>query len=278
MTPENESNIEGAINAVANLVKEVPVYEDAIQPIAKETGKALQTVGRAVNAALTPVKGLVWGIEKIEAFVNSKVTKKLENTPIENICAPDPAVAGPALESLRYTGHKETLSEMYANLLASAMDINTAKNAHPGFVEIIRNMSADEAKVLEYVLKNQVAPVININRKFKKQGGESIFQELISTLGADAGCEHIELTGSYLINLERLGLIEIPRDGHLTKHDAYDRLLNNPAVVKILESLNVAGQKVKDLEFEGSVKKYYVKATILGKQFGKACIEDREKT
>ncbi len=83
------------------MVKEVPVYEDAIRPLAKETGKALQTVGRTVNAALLPVRGLVWGIEQIEDFVQSKVSRKLENTPVEKICSPDPAVAGPALESLR---------------------------------------------------------------------------------------------------------------------------------------------------------------------------------
>ena len=149
-SPSAEGNVEGTIKAVTGLVKEVPVYEDAIQPVAKEAGKALQTVGRTVNAALLPVRGLVWGIEKIEEFVQTKVTKKLSNTPVENICPPDPAVAGPALESLRYTGHKESLSELYANLLASAMDKETAKTAHPGFVEIIRNMSADEARLLEY--------------------------------------------------------------------------------------------------------------------------------
>ena len=89
-----EGNVEGTIKAVTGLVKEVPVYEDAIQPVAKEAGKALQTVGRTVNAALLPVRGLVWGVEKIEEFVQTKVTKKLSNTPVENICPPDPAVAG----------------------------------------------------------------------------------------------------------------------------------------------------------------------------------------
>ena len=155
MTDETSSNsegkVEGTIKAVTGLVKEVPVYQDAVQPLAKETGKILQTVGRAVNAALMPAIGLVWGIEKIEEFVYTKVAKKLEDTPVDEICSPDLAVAGPALESLRYTGHKESLSELYANLLASAMDLKTAKTAHPGFVEIIRNMSsdeADEAKVL----------------------------------------------------------------------------------------------------------------------------------
>ena len=270
---ESEGNVEGTIKAVTGLVKEVPLYGDAIQPVAQETGKALQTVGRTVNAALMPVRGLVWGIEKIEEFVNSKVSKKLENTPVEKICSPDLAVAGPALESLRYTGHKEKLSELYANLLASAMDLDTAKTAHPGFVEIIRNMSSDEAKVLEYIIKHQVAPIVNINRVLAKQGGELIVDELVSTLGVDAGCEHKDLIASYLINLERLGLVEIPRDGHLTKPDAYDRISNAPSVITALEQLNNAGEEAK-----GELKKYYVRGTVFGKQFSNACVISRDKT
>lgn len=270
---ESEGNVEGTIKAVTGLVKEVPLYGDAIQPVARETGKALQTVGRTVNAALMPVRGLVWGIEKIEEFVNSKVSKKLENTPVEKICSPDPAVAGPALESLRYTGHKEKLSELYANLLASAMDLDTAKTAHPGFVEIIRNMSSDEAIVLEYIIKHQVAPIVNINRVMAKQGGILVMHELVSTLGVDAGCEHKDLIASYLINLERLGLVEIPRDGHLTKPDAYDRISNAPSVITALEQLNNAGEEAK-----GELKKYYVRGTVFGKQFSNACVISRDKT
>lgn len=268
-----EGNIEGTIKAVTGLVKEVPVYEDTIRPLAKEAGRALQTVGRTVNAALLPVRGLVWGIEKIEEFVQTKVAKKLENTPVENICSPDPAVAGPALESLRYTGHKASLGELYANLLATAMDKETARTAHPGFVEIIRNMSSDEAKLLEYIIKTEVAPVVDIKRTLINGGGEVKVSELVSTLGGDAGCEHVDLTSAYLINLERLGLIEIPRDGHLTKADAYDRIINDPPVKAIIDFLNSVGQD----NFRGDFNKYYVRGTVFGKQFNQACVISREK-
>ena len=269
-----EGNVEGTIKAVTGLVKEVPIYEDAIQPVAKETGKALQTVGRTVNAALLPVRGLVWGIEQIEEFVQLKISKKLEDTPVDNICSPDPAVAGPALEALRYTGHKESLSELYANLLASAMDKNTAKTAHPGFVEIIKNMSADEAKLLEYIMQNKVAPLVDIIRVSLKNKGETKVQELISTLGIDAGLEHKELSSSYLINLERLGLVEIVRDGHLVKNDIYDRIINDSGCQIVVQSLNNQGKE----EFKGDFKKYYVKNTVFGKQFSLACVESRDKT
>ena len=270
----SEGSVEGTIKAVTGLVKEVPVYEDAIQPFAKETGKALQTVGRTVNAALLPIRGLVWGIEKIEEFVQTKVSKKLADIPVENICTPDPAVAGPALESLRYTGHKESLSELYANLLASAMDKETARTAHSGFVEIIRNLSSDEARLLEYIIRNEVAPIVDIKRVLVENGGEIRTHELISTLGVDAGCEHRDLTASYLINLERLGLIEIPRDSFLTKPGAYDRIINDPTVKAVIDQLNKYGGG----NSKGDFNKYYARGTVFGKQFSQACVVSRDKT
>ncbi|MCF8075993.1 MAG: DUF4393 domain-containing protein [Desulfotignum sp.] len=269
---ENESSVEGTIKAVSGLVEKVPVYQDAIQPLAKETGKALCTVGKTVNAALMPIRGLVWGIDQIETFVQSKVTRKLEKVPPENIQTPDPAVAGPAIESLKFTGHKEELAELYANLLATSMDKNTAKTAHPGFVEIIRNLSGDEAKILSFLVKVQVAPIVDIRRESKKGKGGIIVNPYVCTIGHDAGCEHRELIGTYLKNLERLGLIDIPRDQHLVADGAYDRILNDLSVKKIEEELNALE------EHKARFKNYYATVSELGKLFIAACVNRRDKT
>lgn len=263
---DNKESSEGTINAVSKLVKEIPIYQDAVQPLAKETGKALQTVGTAVNAALIPIKGLVWGIEKIEEFVQTTVTEKLKSIPPEDIQIPDPAVAGPALESLKYTGHKESLSEMYANLLASSMDSKTAENAHPGFVEIIRNMSSDEAKIMSFLISADIYPVIDIEKVLKNNGGTIKTHELISGIGHDAECVHRKLAASYFTNLERLGLIEIPRTGHMTEEKGYDRLINDGPVKAIMEQLNSSD------EHSGKILKHYVRITPLGRLFGAACV------
>ncbi|MEI8673867.1 hypothetical protein P4S52_20695 [Vibrio sp. SA48] len=86
MSGENSGNsIDGTINAVSGLVEKVPIYQDAVQPLAKQTGKALETVGRTVNAALMPLRGVVWGMEQLEDFVNTKLSSKLKNVPVENI-------------------------------------------------------------------------------------------------------------------------------------------------------------------------------------------------
>jgi hypothetical protein len=63
MGNEKASEIGETAKAVAEIVKAVPVYQDAVQPAAQEVGKSLHLVARAVNAALAPIEGMVWGVE-----------------------------------------------------------------------------------------------------------------------------------------------------------------------------------------------------------------------
>lgn len=57
----DESKIRDAADAAKGLLEAAPIYEDALQPAAKQVGKALETVGKAVNVALAPIGALVWG-------------------------------------------------------------------------------------------------------------------------------------------------------------------------------------------------------------------------
>jgi hypothetical protein len=95
--PEDTGKITEIAQAVATVTEKVPVYQDAIQPAAQELGKGLQLVVRAVNAALTPLKGFIWGIEQIRDFVRTKVAEKLRSVPPEDIREPEPHIAVPAI-------------------------------------------------------------------------------------------------------------------------------------------------------------------------------------
>lgn len=155
---ENTSNMKDIIDATTGLVKAVPIYEDLVQPAAKEMGQALGTLAKTVNLALSPISGMIWGYESIKNFVSSNVSGKLQNVPPKNIQTPNPSVAGPALEALKYSGHEETLREMYANLLASALDIHTKNDAHPAFVEIIKQLTPEEALLLMFLSEQENYP------------------------------------------------------------------------------------------------------------------------
>jgi hypothetical protein len=267
---DTKSVVPATINAVSKLVDKVPVYQDLVQPVAIQAGEALGTLGRVVNVALMPIKGLVWGAERIEEFVQSKLTSKLANIPPENIQAPDISIAGPAIESLRFTGNKESISELYANLLATSMDSTTARTAHPGFVEIIRNLSSDEAKILTYLGATEAIPLVDILVRSAGGNVTSISHPCVSTTGRDSGCEHLGLVSVYLKNLERLGLINMPKE-KLAAEGIYDRILSAPVVKQIAQEIDATEGRKADFE------KYFAELSVLGELFSAACVDSRDK-
>lgn len=257
------------VQAAAELAKAVPVYQDALQPATKEAGKSLQLVVRAVNAALSPVEGLVWGVEKIRDFVRDRVASKLGNVPPEDVQQPKPHVAVPAIEALRYTGAESDLAELYANLLATSMDKATAYRAHPGFVDMIKNMSPDEAKIMKFLATASAQPLINIKAVDKKDGGFQIVHRHLSLIGIKAGCQFVPLAGTYLDNLVRLGLISIPSMYFMKAEEPYKEIEEYPQVKEILDSL----RKIETHNIE--IEKRKLEVTDLGQQFIRACVIDK---
>jgi hypothetical protein len=265
---ENGGTIGETAKAVAELAKSVPIYQDAIQPAAKEAGKSLHLVARAVNAALAPVEGLVWGVERIRDFVRERVAAKLDNVPPEDVQQPKPHIAVPAIEALRYTGAESELAELYANLLATSMDRATAYRAHPGFVDMIKNMSPDEARIMRFFATHGDQPIINIKLIVNDQGHFQRPHRHVSLIGLKAQCEHPPLTSNYLDNLSRLGLIDIP-DMFLTRDDLYTEIEEHPQIKLIKESIS------KKEGFKVEIEKLKVELTDLGKQFIRSCVIDK---
>ena len=265
-----DNKVKETIDAVTGLVKAVPVYEDMVQPVAKQLGKTLETVGKAINMALSPVSGLVWGFENIQVFLSTKLADRLKDVPPEDIITPKPNVAGPAIEALRFTGHEDSLSDMYANLLAAAMDKSTASGAHPAFVEIIKQLTPDEAKLIALILQPLPFPLVTIraNHKEVARGGYEVAVN-VSLLGGMAKLELPDLVPSYLDNLCRLGLAEIPTGYTYSDTTLYTELENSPQVKAHQQKINQSPDLVWKLN-RGAVK-----VTSLGRQFGSACVITR---
>jgi hypothetical protein len=265
-----ENKIRDVVDAVTGVAKAVPVYQDLLQPATQEMGKALQTVAKTVHIALAPVSALVWGYDQIREFVSTKVSERLKNVPPENIISPKPNVAGPALEALRYTGHEERLSDMYANLLAASMDTTTAQGAHPAFVEIISQLTPDEAKLVSLFLKEMAFPLLTVRWEYKtptdgKQGGMDVLVNY-SQLGEAAGCEFIHLIPAYLDNLCRLGLAEMPAMFVYMSAGIYDSLEQSAVVTTVKSQIEL------NPEFKATIERKGLRVTELGKQFARICV------
>jgi hypothetical protein len=229
---------------------------------------------KTVHIALAPISALVWGYEQIKEFVSTKVAEKLKGVPPECIVTPKPNVAGPALESLKYTGHEESLRDLYANLLAASMDSRTADGAHPAFVEIIRQLTPDEARLLSLFSVRRPFPILNVRYEYKNQsmrrGGQDILFHF-SLLGEEAGCQLPQMTPSYISNICRLGLAEVPTFFEYTGAGVYDPLENHPTVLAAKEAIK------SNEEWKVVVHRSGMRLTPLGKQFCNVCVVPHEQ-
>ncbi|ROL73772.1 hypothetical protein BK634_03330 [Pseudomonas chlororaphis] len=266
-----DNKVKETVEAVTGLVQAIPIYQDLAQPAVKQVGKALETVGKAINVALAPVGALVWGYEKCQDFISTKVADRLKDVPPEDIITPKPNVAGPAIEALRYTGHEEDLSDLYANLLASSMDKKTASGAHPAFVEIIKQLTPDEAKLVKLFTGNRAYPLLTLSSNYRveeegRRGGREVLTNF-SLLGVEAGVEFPQMTPAYLDNLCRLGLADVPGMGfEYTAKGVYDPLENHPDVLLMKQRIESDPLRMCSIQRGG------LRVTTLGKQFAQICV------
>lgn len=272
MSGENESkdtNVKATIDAVTGLVTAIPIYQDTLQPSAKQIGKSLETVTKTVNIALAPIKALVWGYEKIEEYISTRVSEKLKNVPEENIVTPPPSIAGPAVEALRFSGQDINLRELYANLLAGSMDVSTQHLIHPGYVEILKNLSSDEALLLQVFINNNQFPLIDINGKLKENGGTITHYSHFSHFPNIVELKFPKLLPTYLDNITRLGLTEIPLYSYIKVANIYEPLENDNSLLAIRKTIENLGQEV---EFNRKV----IITTSFGKMFIQNVIKEKE--
>ena len=116
-----------------------------IAPLGLKAGAPALRIGNLLIRALEP---LVYGLEKSADWIQMAVSERLNEVPQENIVAPDPRIAVPVLQALTYSIGDKTISEMFANLLAADMNSETKSKVHPAFVEMIKEISPADAKVL----------------------------------------------------------------------------------------------------------------------------------
>jgi hypothetical protein len=162
------------------------------------------------------------------------------------------------------------LRDMYANLLAASMDTRTATGAHPAFVEIIRQLTPDEARLLRLLSQRRPFPLVTVRQEYKVEteslsGGREWLVNF-SLLGWEAGCDCPQMTPVFIDNLCRLGLAEIPALFAYTKPGLYDPLENHPEVVSAKTAIEA------NEGWKWTIVHKILWVTQLGKQFCSVCV------
>lgn len=248
------------------------VYNDGLKGTVTQAGEIVESiVGLFNNVVFYPVKRANALFKyKLEDFKKDLETR-LNFLPDDKIVEPDLMVAGPALESLKYTYDKEELRNMYLNLLVSSMNKDTKDKAHPSYVEIIRQLTPLDAKVFKRLNKiGQVAcvhPVLkldNTNEVYVYAYPNYIVEELL-----DLGDE-FDISAS-ISNLIRLGLIQ-HEDNSIIGYD-YEKFKSFNIIIKnkqMLDDLNNSEENGITTSVE--IHKQVIMKNDFGKRFADTCL------
>lgn len=204
-----------------NILKEI--YYDLAKPGVSQVGKAIETLLGLGNTILWPI-ALLNEKSRIALSTNlEKYRESLENTPIENIVKVLPEVGTPILEKISYVTNEE-LSNMYLRLLTRASIKVTVDKAHPSFVNIINNISPDEALLLKHYSTINAEPWIEVRRSNTKEGYFSIVDNMRTNLNKIEGLIFPSNISYYVENLEGLGILRVRRDIQEKDKEPYEKL------------------------------------------------------
>jgi Abortive infection alpha len=186
------------------IAKQLPIkeaYKDAIQPAAKQTGELGEELVKALRLALFPIQLAAGLQDRFRRFVRDSVAR----VPLERQVSPVPQIAGPVLEGVRYEPEGTTIDKMFSELLSTAMDSSRLRDVHPAFPLIIRQLSADEAKILELIASSKDHPRrVQIFRL--RDDGLVVTDDESNDLSA-AQMHFPENVSMYTNRLDKLGLI-----------------------------------------------------------------------
>jgi hypothetical protein len=265
-TGKDSGNVKGKILEKA-LGPAAEEFGERIRPVGRDAADVVVTVTKTAKVLLAPVRAVVWGADKIEAWLNQDVEDRLKNVPEHRRRQPDLNIAGPTVDAMRYVGEVPELRNMFANLLASAMDAETADWVHPAFVEVIKQLCPDEAKILEHMSTGVEVPVIDVRETdpAKPSDGYEVLRQRFSNIADAADCQRTSMVSTYLDNLCRLELCRNPTNTRLTDEKKYEPLENSELVSDLRASVRAKGL---DIEIHQGI----VHLTEFGKQFVKVCV------
>lgn len=266
---ENLKDVTGGVALLGEVMKAAG-DNPQVKEAGNELGKTVLTVTKTINHCLLPLAAFNFGIEKAKKYFAERfpndMAQKAAKIPPEEIIEPKASIAGPALQGLAFCYEEQDLKEMYLNLLASAMDGRMADSAHPAFVEIIKQLSAKEAKLITTTLRSSSGlPIVELRLNLSAAKGYNILVSHVLDLKSTDTQEPVEdKTMPVMVdNWVRLGLVNVTYQAHLIDESLYGWVKDRPEFQRHQIAPLIDGQSV-------TFQKGILVRTAFGKQFANA--------
>lgn len=236
----------------------------ALNPLANAIGETLASGWKGMTMGID-----TWlGKKEIDKDINLRLYKesletKLSKIDENNLQEPAMNILGPSLDASKFYFEEEEYREMFSNLIASACDKTKSPYAHPAFVEFIKQMKPLDGKILNNLDVTQLFLINIINTSDNQRKRIGFMPYVINSFDAS-----LHDFNTSLVNLNRLGLIELPNlSTFIIPEKEIDLIKNSFFYKSIIESIN------KDLPDHYETVIFPLELTDMGKDFIKVCIE-----
>jgi hypothetical protein len=248
------------------LLRALSKDDPAMMVAAKAWADRVAIRQKAITRLYAPLRWFAgYRREYFDHQFEADMAEGIANIPEDQLITPPASVAIPAMERLGYSLDEPKLKEMYLNLIAAASDKRTVSLAHPAFAEIIKQLSPQEAVLLEMIFPYPNLPIVNLVAKIIGARGEHPLRRHLLDLRDDTTGEMVqeELVPCWVDNWVRLGLVEVDYDRSLTGDTAYARVEQRPEFQLLSEQQNSENQRVQ-------YRPGFLATTSFGQQFAAA--------
>lgn len=253
------------IGAVEGVISDsLTCHKTVLQPTVQGVGKVISRIPRAINAAFSALDKWILNKEYNVNETKQLLAQKLEKVDPKKIITPEIYVAVPAIQAISYSMNSEELRNLYANLLAKAMNSDTKDLVHPSFVEIIKQMSPNDAVIFRKLMKRRANPIVDLVLE-TRENGSFIIQTNIS----DFDMKNVKNTCISIDNLIKHGLISSPSGRYYSDSKLYDKILLSDYFLEQKQQYSTIPK-----EYKFNYKKGMIIKTNLGISFYNVCVNE----
>lgn len=263
-------------NALDTAITKTEFLPSILNPIGKEIGTALSNL---LHVAFFPFN---WAGERVRYYEQKQIISFVdeindaaESIPEDKLILPRTSIVGSAMENSKYCLDEPELRKMFANLIASSINLDKQPYIRQSFAETIKQLEPIDAENLKYFAKfcddtdpnNMIKPPIIVPCvnyiMTTKTARLNIYPNLFLTTEMN---ENYKMQSSSISNLVRLGLVSCDYSLIHSDDSEYDIYRNNPDYLKL------AAEYAEDKETVLSIQKGILNITPLGWDFIKTCV------
>lgn len=200
----------------------------------------------------------------IECYHN-ELSAEISKIPADKKIEPDLQVTAQALENSKYCVESKELRKLFVNLISKSMNSDYSATVHPSFAEIIKQMSPDDARILQTIpLKNPI-PIVDYIVEDKRT--HAYITELSNVYISKLSDMDIFRECASMSSLERLGILRIDGESSISDEHAYDVYMQT-AFFKKLHDDTFRFSPSKNT----TLRRYLGQLTPLGQNFVTTCV------